>query len=298
MRYWVTGLVALCLTALAIWRTDGFSIASIKSPLLSTADPISFSTWEWPAQFRYLGRGRQMFAFESEDGAYVLKFFNQNNLETPWYVRLFGSTKEKKRWAEKIRIYPESYRLAIAHLPEETGLLHVHMGTSSSNYPSVTLIDKASARYTIDLSRVPFVLQKKGQGSFLKALIAAQEEGKIDAVIDAFLAFHAKRIGHHIADHDKDIKRNYCWEKNRPLYIDPARFFYEPRLSDSARCHLEWEKTTYRLRIWLSRHAPEAILILDEKLSKLGDLFEDQVDEVLDGKQLGLRTCKIVPNGL
>ncbi|MDE3046192.1 MAG: hypothetical protein KGJ02_06070 [Verrucomicrobiota bacterium] len=265
-------LIALLLTAIALWRTDGFSPELIESPLLSTPDTGS-TQWEWPIRFRYLGRGRQMFAFESEDGKYVLKFFNRHNLEVPWYLKLPISLpywqKQRERWTEKMRIYPESYRLAIAYLPQETGLLQVHMGSSSVSYPVVEIRDRPSATYLVDLNHVPFVLQKKGSGSFLKALLTAREEGNLNQVLDAFLAFHAKRIHCLVGDQDRDIKRNYCWEGDHPLYIDPARFFYDPTLQDSERIQWEWEKVTYRLRDWLSQQIPEAVPLLDAKRKDL-----------------------------
>lgn len=242
--------IACVLSLIAIWRTD-FSLETIEVPLLQIQDPEPRNTFIWPKKFRYLNRGAQVFAFESEDGNYVLKFFNRNQLR----LSRFLSDKELRRRKEKIRIYPESYRLAFQMLPDETGILALHQGKASQQYPVVEVTDKASRTFQIDLNLFPFVLQKKGTGRLLDR-----------PSIDQFLAFHAKRIGYCIADGDRDIKRNYSWIGDNLLYIDPARFFYEERLKDPERRALEWWRATYRLREWLVKHAPEQVNDFDAKI--------------------------------
>lgn len=252
-------LIILFLSGIALWRAD-FSIAKIEIPLLSEEDPPSLTNFEWPQKFFYLNRGAQIFAFESEDGKYVLKFFNRDQLEIPRFI----SKKNRLRRKEKIRIYPESYRLAYENLPSETGLLAVHQGISSVQYPTVEVIDKASRHFTIDLNKVPFVLQRKGTGNLLCKL--EESKSNLDPIIDQFLAFHLKRILLNIADGDRDIKRNYSWIDGELAYIDPARFFYEKNLHEPARARLEWWKATYRLRSWLEKNAPDQLSAFNSKV--------------------------------
>ena len=263
MRFLIPVVVALGLSAIALWRTDGFSPASIQVPLLESKDLVSEEV-SIPTSYRYLSRGRQAFVFESGD--VVLKLFNVKDLQEPVAARFpRNSERAKIRWAEKLRIYPESYRLAATYLADQTGVLVVHLGQSEKRFPVVELVDKASRRFQIDLNTVPFVIQKKGIGSFYQSL----QSGRLDQMIDAFLSFHQKRIGLNIADHDRDIKRNYCWNGDSLQYIDPARFFYEPRLSDPERRKLEWWKATHRLRKWLVKHAPDRVESFDNKVNLL-----------------------------
>jgi hypothetical protein len=260
-RFFIVFLIAALLSGLALWRAD-FSINKIQIPLLCEPDPRAPLNFEWPKNFRYLNQGAQIFAFESEDGKHVLKFFNRDQLKIPKFL----SRKNKIRRKEKIRIYPESYRLAFENLPEETGLLAVHQGVSEERYPTVEVIDKASRKFSIDLNAVPFVLQKKGKGTLLGELDA--DKSKLLTFFDQFLAFHAKRISLRIADGDRDIKRNYCWIGDQFIYIDPARFFYEEDLRNPERMQLEWWKATYRLRQWLAKYAPEQLAAFDAKVEK------------------------------
>ncbi len=252
-------LLAGLLSGVALWRTD-FSPEKIQIPLLSEEDPSPLLDFAWPKAFRYLNRGAQCFAFESEDRKYVLKFFNRDQLELSPFLR----EKNKVRRVEKIRIYPESYRLALEKLPHETGLIAVHQGISQKRYPTVIVIDKASREFTIDLNTVPFVLQKKGNGTFLERLKGPD----LPSILDQFFAFHTKRISLRIADGDRDIKRNYSWAGDELLYIDPARFSYEENLKNPERNRLEWWKATYRLREWLVKNASEQLDAFDTKLKE------------------------------
>jgi len=267
MRIVFLCLVVFGLSAIALWRTDGFSPESIRSPLLAVGDPQPVPI-EWPKRFHYLDKGRQAFAFESEDGKYVLKFFK--SLKMAWYMDFPFLEKNKRRLQEKIRIYPESYYLAFDQMREETGLLAVHLGASEEKYPVITLIDKASGTHQVDLNQVPFILQKKGNGPFLTGL----EQNRTE-ILDQFFAMHRKRIALCIADHDRDIRRNYCWDGKELLYIDPARFYYDLELQDPKRALAEWKKVTYPLRKWLKAHAPDEVALIDKRVNDAMDPFLD-----------------------
>lgn len=261
MKWIVPLFVAASLCGIVYWRTDGFTPSIIEVPLLEQTDATS-SEISIPSTFRYLARGKQMFAFENGD--LVLKFFNSTELKIPWYPL---KQKSQIRWGEKIRIYPESYPLALQHLKEETGLLVVHLGRSDRIFPTVELTDKAGRRFSVDLNQVPFVLQKKGKSSFYRALQTTHSNEELQQLIDSYLAFHTHRIAHCIADYDRDIKRNYCWDGTEIQYIDPARFFFEPRLKEEKRAQLEWWKATHRLRKWLVQHAPSQVDAFDQKVA-------------------------------
>lgn len=254
-------VVATLLSALALVRTDSFSCDRIQAPLLEEQDDC-FQSFDWPHTFYYLGRGRQMYVFESEDSQYVLKFFDREKLQFPWYVCLpFGAIQRKKeRIAEKMRIYPKSYKLAFQSMREETGLVIVHMGRTTRKYPVVQLVNRAAHRYVVDLNTVPFIVQKKGTSNFLFA-------SDPQSAIDQFLAIHEKRIRCKIADLDTDIYHNYSWNKDRLLYIDPARFFYEDNLLSPERLSQEWYQTTLPVRDWLQQHASHELTAFDQKVA-------------------------------
>ncbi len=261
-RLSVICFVAISLTAIALRQTDRFSVTAIQIPLAEQEDMPSDPKIEIPRTFHYLSRGRQVFVFES--GEYVLKLFNRNELKKPFRAYFPFPETALRRWHEKVRIFPESYPIALRLLSQDTGVLIAHLGKSAKRYPVVELIDRANRHFWIDLNKVPFVLQKKGAGSFFEALKGDQIH--LDQMVDSYLDFHARRIQAFIADHDRDFQRNYCWDGSTIQYIDPARCYFEPRLIETERFLLEWWKATHRLRKWISTEAPGHLEHFDQKL--------------------------------
>lgn len=241
-RFWILLLLAIFEGGALFWVGEGFSLREIRAPLLAQPDPIQAEI-AWPTRFRYLGRGKQMFAFESEDQKLVLKFFNIHTTMLPWYSR-FASKKWLRRHCEQTRIYPESYRLAFEELAPETGLLQVHLGSTERTYPTVVLRDPLTREMKIDLNQIPFVLQLKAEESFLERL---EKDSDPEPLIEQYLAIHKKRIEKGIADYERHIENNYRCNGDRLLYIDPGRLFRDSRLSQEERKSCEWEKATYEL---------------------------------------------------
>lgn len=247
------------------WRSDGFSPKAICIPLLPSEDPPQEPlTFEWPREFSYLGRGKQAFAFESADGNYVIKFFDRHRMELPWY-HIFATQKWVNRRKTKQSLYPESYRLAYEKMKEETDLLHVHMGPSLETFPTITITDKASRCFQIDLNQVPFILQKKASVPFLDQLAQVKHnKAELRSWIDQYISINLKRISLSIANKDKHIKDNYRCEKERLVYIDPGRYYVDPELLNPDFLKSEWDKTTYELRAWISQNAPTEVAYLDD----------------------------------
>ncbi len=256
LKAWM--LLFCAAAAVYYWSTDGFYLARIKVPLLESIDPLAADVLI-PNSFHYLGKGHQTFVFES--GNIVLKLFDANHLKEPW------RESKKAWWRERIRIYPESYPLAYRLLQKQTGVLLVHLGKSDRIFPTIELVDKIGRRFQLDLNSVPFVLQTKGKNSFYQSLKTAAPQDR-KQLIDAYLAFQQQRIELCIADHDRDIEHNYCWDGKILQYIDPARCFFEPSLKEDARRKKEWWKATHRLRMWLDRYHPEELVFFDEEYGR------------------------------
>jgi hypothetical protein len=214
-----------------------------------------------------------VYAFESEDQQFVLKFFDRRQLKLHWYAHLpFSISKNKKRRLdERIEMYPQSYRLAFQWFRNETGLLIVHQGMSSIQYPIVKVTDADSRSFTIDLNRVPFILQKKVTSSLPELLDRAKIKGELSHLIDQFLIIHRQRISLLIADRDRDIYANYGWDGTRLIYIDPARFYLEKNLSDPRFLCAEWFRVTDPVRRWLLKNAPQELSLFDEKIQRFLD---------------------------
>lgn len=98
-------------------------------------------------KFTYLDCGRQCFAFRSEDGKYVLKFFKLSLRRLPdglMYLPLpnkLDQLREKTVAFKKSKLKRDfdSYVLAYNELREETGLIFVHLNKTDFLNQTVTM---------------------------------------------------------------------------------------------------------------------------------------------------------------
>ncbi len=265
MKRWICSLlIAITLSWIASVRTDGFSPAIIQGPLLTECAPAP--TAEINAilsqPFHYLSKGRQCFVFESEDGKYVLKFFNQKYLKMPWYS-FFIREKEHKKRALRRHFYENSYSIAYRELGDE--ILYLHLGPSEE-IPQVALTDRASQKHRLDLSQMPFLIQKRGESLSSGLSKVYEKEGSIGLKreIDSFLTQVGRRIAKNIADADRDVLNNWGYVDGHIFHLDPGRLYIED-LSDPIRSQEEWTRATHDLHRWLLESYPESADYLASK---------------------------------
>ena len=190
--------------------------------------------------FDYLGKGSQSFAFASRDGHYVLKIFrrpkNLQNVATGLFRSLRGTAI--------------AYRLAA----EETGLLYVHLNQTNQQLPTVKLKDPLRRSLYLKLDQYWFVLQKRSI-----SLEEAFAQGPVQPRIDAFLALLSSRIAKGIGNSDANISRNFGFVGERALEFDCGNYDLSPDLCVPEQRDLEMRRYRTKLRVWLTRHAPEGV---------------------------------------
>lgn len=145
--------------------------------------------------FFFLGQGRQTSVFKSADGSCVLKLFK-------------GVRKKKKQ--RRVRESLLGAYLAYENLPEETGMIFCSMvGLDEPTVP-VMLLDKKGKVIVVDLSRMPFILQKKVQPlkerllCFRAAGNLQEAQASIQSVFDLLRECRKKQI----VDRDGALIRN------------------------------------------------------------------------------------------
>lgn len=254
MRTITVFVVAVALSVLAHWRTS-FSPKVICAPLENVSREIK---WLYDQNFKFLGKGRQSFAFVSSDGKTVLKFFNKNYFQMPWYSSfLTNEEAEKKKRETRKKYFSEGYVIAEKYLPEQTGLLYVHYG-STKNLPKVCVQDQANRNFTIDLNHVPFILQRRGEPLFSSLEKIYENEGAfaLFGAIDQFLSIIQLRISMGIGDGDHHIEHNYGMLDGKPFHLDPGRLYKRDFSDKNALAH-EWWVGTHELKKWLKTKHPE-----------------------------------------
>lgn len=255
MKRFFALLVVLSLFGFAYLQMEGFSPNLVAGPLVTEkASPLTSEIESILSQpFHYLNKGRQCFVFESQDGKYVLKLFNQKYLRMPWYSFLFENKERAKRTLRR-QFYEQSYEIAYRELGEE--ILYLHLGPSEP-LPLLSLKDQRHRLHVLDLTVTPFVLQKKGTPFYegLKAIYEKEGRVGLQREIDAYLSAISLRISKNIADADTDVEHNWGYVDGKLFHLDPGRLYYED-LSDPQKLQMEWHRATRKLSKWLAMHYP------------------------------------------
>jgi hypothetical protein len=185
--------------------------------------------------FHYLAHGFQVYAFCSDDGQYILKFFRHQRLRLPDFVMALPSIPLFDEW-RKSRILALSRRQDYLFRScktswdlarHETELVMVHLNTTEGLYPTVQIKDLLGNTYSITIDKYQFLLQKKAV--LIKPTITqcmnrgdvAEAEKCIDRIFDLFLDCARKGI----ADTDGALirKDNLGFFEGRAIYIDGGK---------------------------------------------------------------------------
>ncbi len=251
-------LFLLCFWALARFthhETSGFRLTKLEgnsSPLPSQLPP-SLAAEEkraidalFSAPFTYLGRGKQSFAFLSEDGTTVLKLFIPN---------------ERK---EKLKATFESYQLAFDLLKEESGLLYFHPQEGEDKFPSVTLIDRLAIAHPLDLNSKGFLLQRRAILTY--DYLSTKTEEEATAAIYALIALLRSKMDKGIADSDPLLRANVGFVGNCPIQIDLGPLKKDQTLRSKEKQREVLVSATLALKHWLEKNRPELVKVLGDAI--------------------------------
>lgn len=261
-------------------QTDGFKMTKIASncPRTSSGATLRWSSDFDPIviqRFTYLGRGKQSFAFLSEDKTTVLKVFNnhyQRNIF--WYSLLPFCHKKVSYFQTKIERLSASYELANTELKDETGLLYLHLAPTEEIHRSVTLIDKLGIAHTLSLDRTGFALQKRGTLAYthLTMLMDAGKREEALAALRSMVRLVVSRCKRGIGDNDPLVRTNLGFLHSAPFYIDIGPFSKDERMSQEEVFKPEIDRIMTSVSHWLEAHHPTLVtpfyeMIRDETAS-------------------------------
>lgn len=285
----IATLFALIGTGYAVGRgydslTDGFSLSKItynKSFDPQWVTPINetlvLQLLDQP--YHYLGKGHQSFVFESEDGQYVVKFLKCHLVEIkPWlaWLPLSGKLAE---WRDQ-RIQSKERRLNTAFngwkigyedLPQETGVLAVHMNVTDNLKKKLVVTNKAGWDYTVDIDKTAFMIQRKVD-MFVPTLEIALESyqpAQAESMLDGLLALYQSLCQKGISDNDPQIMRNTGMSNGQPILIDVGRLKKDERVKEASVCVDEIVAKTRLFAEWLKNNHPELSIYFEQRLTAL-----------------------------
>jgi hypothetical protein len=276
---------ALIFQAVHLWdgRGEGFRLYKIQSNppyeerwnMAFSQEDLDQANMALHQKFRYLGHGFQCYAFVSEDDKYVLKFFRHQRLRLPDFVVAIPSLPFFAEWRKTkilalsrrkeylLRSCKTSWNLA----RDETQLLMVHLNTTKSQFPEVTIIDPLGEKHSLFLDDYQFMLQRKAL--HVKPTIAELvHKGDIDGakarirqIFDLFVLCARKGI----QDTDGALirKNNLGFFGDSAIYIDGGKL--QPRKSKITKKAFEKDlKRLYLLRKWIEAEHPQLLQCFDD----------------------------------
>lgn len=250
---------------------DGFSARRIQSLSSRVSEDWGKEVDQILGQtFHYVDRGRQCFAFVSNDDRYILKFPRTDIYKTPFWVRVLP-VKQYREHLEKDHLERQtfilnSFSLSLRELKGQTGLIATHLGQSSSKRKLI-LIDKLGCKHAISLGKTPFVLQYK-KPILMKAFSLAIQKGNREEakrILDAWIDLVVERGQKGILNRDRSFLRNYGFDGQKAYQIDIGSFFQNPELTPAAAYQKSVRDSADAVQEWLAQTDPEMLEYFQKK---------------------------------
>lgn len=272
------------------YQNGGFRIAKLLSTQLPQhSTPPSEVDALLNQSFRFLGKGGTSFVFLGEDGTTVLKLFKHQHLlqKSHWFSialpgfsdawRIRKILSKKTRHAHKHQaFFFSSCHIAECALKEETGLLYLCLQPNSHFSKPVHLIDAWGISHEVDLSKTEFALQRKAELLFphLEALIRAERKDELRRCIDSLIAQMQTRCHQGIGDRDPNLLINFGFIGEKAVEFDLGSFFPKDSLKNPIAAAEEIFLSTYALRKWLEKQAPELVDYVLDRIMQISGLHE------------------------
>ena len=288
-------------------KTRGFCLQKIfandlpfnpawQTPNLSEEEQLKVSRL-LDQPYYFLGAGSECFAFLSEDGQTVIKFFKLN-FDRPFYIHrgllIEDHTESAGTLSTVYAALPHlpqplhhmakrflgmrefrigrtmlSLKLAYDNLKEETGLVYLHLNPSYHLKKKLTIYDPNMIGHQVDLDTTRFLLQQRAY-PIAKHLLKLRAQGAHTHAqdgIDSFMDMMLSRCKKGFADRDI-VNRNFGFINNQSIETDSGSFIPYPLMQHSRLYKQELFFGTLELKGWLIKNYPEILPHFHAKLNE------------------------------
>lgn len=221
--------------------------------------------------FSLLGSGKECYAFVSEDGEIVVKFFKQKHMRVQYLLNYLPLSKviqsirneTLNRHASRRKALYQSYQIAYERLPKETGLLYIHLSKSKFIKRPIHLVTPKGKNLTLKLDDMEFMVQKRAYLIF-DEITAHPEKGRemISSILNLITMRNEKGIG----DNDINCERNLGIINGTAVQIDVGEFY--PSIPKRVTRE-ELTTATLDLRAFLETYHPALVSCLEEEIDSL-----------------------------
>lgn len=180
--------------------------------------------------FTLFGSGKECYAFVSEDGTLVVKFFKQKHMRTQYILNYFPLSKAiqnvrsetlNRHLAHKNRLY-QSYQIAHERLRDNSAVLFIHLTKTKHLKRPICLITPKGKKLVLKLDDMEFLIQKRGDP--INDFITAHPEKKeeiVSAVYDYLLLRNELGVG----EDDQCPFRNLGLIDDKVMQMDVGKLY-------------------------------------------------------------------------
>ncbi len=240
-------------------KTLGFSVKKITSdfphnPSLVIEEPqgddLDRLNSILQQKFRFLASGSQSYAFESEDGLYVLKFFRMKHL-IPRISDFFRPERLELQRQNLLSIF-QAHKLAYDELREDAGLIYIHLNKTDHLKTRLKVVDFLHRTHVVDLDQTEFIIQEKAELIFtrMKRYLKQKDRVGIKQSVASLLQMVRRQLDRGIVDHDKAVKHNYGFVGDRPIHLDIGRIYKADKPKD-------YDRIASRIQEWLQENSSD-----------------------------------------
>lgn len=278
----ITILLILCLADFCQKKTKGFRVYKITKTTYDEADtPVALeeslnisSILNTP--FYYYKKGKSSYVFLSQDKQYILKLFQSPQITPPewtsWKISQFFIPTICEKWISQKQAQKKlqftSYRTAFDHLKEQTGIIYLHLSTSSSFQKDIIIYDNIGIKHFISADKTAFILQRKGEAfcPYFESLLKENQKEKAKEWITRFALLIRERAQKNIQDKDLSPRYNLGILNDSFLTFDVDSL----RSVDSSLSSLEhMRQDAKKMRVWLRSKQEGYDQFLEEELIRL-----------------------------
>jgi len=218
-------------------------------------------------KFSYIGKGAQCYAFVSQDGYYVLKFFKFKHLKPNLFVETlpnippFRDYKQQgiERKKRKLINVFNGYDLAFHKNCETSALIYLHLIPTQDLNLKVTVKDKIGFERTINLDDVVFLIQKKGETlrTRLHHLFNEHRLEEAKEAVASILAMYISEYKQGIYDHDHGVLHNTGFINSQPFHLDVGKLNQDERMKEVEFYKKDFEQVIWKIDAWMKVSYPQ-----------------------------------------
>jgi hypothetical protein len=200
--------------------------------------------------FTYLGRGSQFFVYISQDRKYVLKVPRAAKLRESFIGRLLCMRVQKPDLLQSLQI-------ASRDLAFETSLLYVHYGYCEGWSRPVRFLNRCKRAEKVDVSKIPFVLQKKIE-LIGESLVRANGSQERQRIVTGYLDLIERERQLGWMSDDCSFWQNAGIDDARIVRIDIGSYVSAKTFS--------WQEMSKPVRNWLQKADPALAVWLNKEI--------------------------------